>query len=130
MTEADRENEYAWRVELPDARVGCSSRSVAYQVVTSLLPLLHKSVVIQRYDGEEWRLYERVEADDPPLAVVLLARWKALKDYLTKAIDADNAVHSGFIGDGELALAAPFGGLLSANRSTLAKMTELEAGNA
>lgn len=54
-------------------------------------------------------------------------RWAELKDYLCKSIDADTPVHEGYVRDGDLAGAAPFGGLLSANRSTLAKMRELEA---
>ena len=40
----------------------------------------------------------------------------------------DHPVHQGYVKLGDLAGAAPYGGLLSANRSTLAKMRELEAG--
>jgi hypothetical protein len=54
------------------------------------------------------------------------ARWQALKDYLTGCIEADEAVRAGMVADGEDTLAAPFGGLVSANRATLAKMRELE----
>jgi hypothetical protein len=56
------------------------------------------------------------------------ARWHALKDYLAEHIAADESVRQGMVADGETELAAPFGGLVSANRSTLAKMRELEAG--
>ena len=56
------------------------------------------------------------------------AAWQALKDYLAEHITADEAVRQGMVDDGETELAAPFGGLVSANRSTLAKMRELEAG--
>jgi hypothetical protein len=55
-------------------------------------------------------------------------RWQALKDYLGKRIDLDDAVHRGFAAAGDLEGAAPFGGLLAANRATLAKMRDLEAG--
>ena len=51
-----------------------------------------------------------------------------MKDYLAGHITADEAVRVGMVNDGETELAAPFGGLVSANRSTLAKMRELEAG--
>ena len=47
------------------------------------------------------------------------ARWQALKDYLAESIAADEAVRQGMVADGEDAAAAPFGGLVSANRSTL-----------
>jgi hypothetical protein len=56
------------------------------------------------------------------------ARWQALKDYLAERISGDEAVRTGMVADGEHELSAPFGGLVSANRSTLAKMRELEAG--
>lgn len=52
-------------------------------------------------------------------------RWQALKDYLGAQIDADDEVHRGFLESGDHARAAAFGGLLAANRNTLAKMTEL-----
>lgn len=52
--------------------------------------------------------------------------WQALKDYLGKQIDADDRVHQGFLEDGDHVRAAAFGGLLAANRNTLAKMAELE----
>lgn len=55
-------------------------------------------------------------------------RWQALKDYLGEQIDADDAVHRGFLAAGDMATAAPFGGLLAANRATLGKMRELEDG--
>jgi hypothetical protein len=54
------------------------------------------------------------------------ARWQLLKDYLSGCITADEAVRQGMVADGETEKAAPFGGLVSANRSTLAKMRELE----
>jgi hypothetical protein len=54
------------------------------------------------------------------------ARWQALREYLSECIAADEAVRQGMVADGEEALAAPFGGLVSANRSTLKKMRELE----
>jgi hypothetical protein len=54
-------------------------------------------------------------------------RWQALKDYLAKAIDADEKVRVGLVADGQFEQALPYGGLVSANRSTLAKMRELEA---
>ena len=53
-------------------------------------------------------------------------RWQALKEYLGQQIDSDDNVHRGFLAAGNLAIAAPFGGLLTANRTTLAKMRELE----
>jgi hypothetical protein len=56
------------------------------------------------------------------------ARWQALRDYLGERIDADDAVHRGFVAAGDMATAAPLGGLLAANRATLGKMRELEAG--
>jgi hypothetical protein len=59
---------------------------------------------------------------------LMRARWQALKDDLTARINSDQAVHAGFLAAGDMATAAPFGGLLSANRTTLAKMRELEAG--
>jgi len=52
--------------------------------------------------------------------------WQLLKDYLSEHIAADEAVRQGMVADGETELAAPFGGLVSANRSTLARMRELE----
>jgi hypothetical protein len=56
-------------------------------------------------------------------------RWDALKDYLSRLIEQDLAVHKSFLDAGDMATAAPFGGLVSANRSTLAKMRELERGD-
>ena len=55
------------------------------------------------------------------------AAWQTLKDYLAEHITADEAVRVGMVNDGETELAAPFGGLVSANRGTLAKMRELES---
>lgn len=55
-------------------------------------------------------------------------RWSALKDYLRTRIDGDAPVHREYVKAGDLAGAAPFGGLLVANRATLSKMRELEAG--
>jgi hypothetical protein len=55
-------------------------------------------------------------------------RWQALKDYLAERIDADETVRAGLVEHGETKLSGPFGGLVSANRSTLAKMLELETG--
>ena len=52
--------------------------------------------------------------------------WQALKDYLGKQIDADDKVHRGFTEAGDHVRAAAIGGLLTANRNTLAKMSELE----
>jgi hypothetical protein len=54
------------------------------------------------------------------------ARWQAVKDYLGGCILADEAVRAGMVADGETEKSAPFGGLVSANRSTLKKMRELE----
>jgi hypothetical protein len=54
-------------------------------------------------------------------------RWAELKADLIRRIDADVVVFESFRDAGALAEAAPLGGLLSANRSTLAKMRELEA---
>jgi hypothetical protein len=62
----------------------------------------------------------------PEGADVPVDRWNALRDYLSEHIAADEAVRQGMVADGETELAAPFGGLVSANRSTLAKMRELE----
>jgi hypothetical protein len=56
------------------------------------------------------------------------ASWQALKDDLTKRINSDHAVHAEFLAADDIAAASPYGGLLSANRSTLGKMRELEAG--
>jgi hypothetical protein len=56
------------------------------------------------------------------------ASWQGLKDDLTKRITSDQAVHAHFVAAGDMTAAAPYGGLLSANRSTLGKMRELEAG--
>jgi hypothetical protein len=55
------------------------------------------------------------------------ALWQALKDYLGEQIDADDKVHRDYLKSGYHADAAPFGGLLAANRATLAKMSELES---
>ena len=55
------------------------------------------------------------------------SRWTALQEWLADCIDADEAVRLGMVADGETELAAPFGGLVSANRSTLRKMRELES---
>jgi len=80
-------------------------------------------------DAEEWEAIRlataALEAAAPHITD---ARWTALRDYLSENIAADEAVRQGMVADGEDALAAPFGGLVSANRSTLRKMRELEAG--
>jgi hypothetical protein len=55
------------------------------------------------------------------------ASWQALKDDLTERINGDQAVHADFLAAGDMTTAAPYGGLLSANRTTLGKMRELEA---
>jgi len=52
--------------------------------------------------------------------------WAALKDYLGERIDADEAVRKGFTEMGDLDTARAHGCLVSANRSTLAMMRELE----
>jgi len=54
-------------------------------------------------------------------------RWQALKDYLAERIEQDFAVHVDAVNAGDTHGAASYGGLVSANRSTLAKMRELEA---
>jgi hypothetical protein len=53
------------------------------------------------------------------------AIWQALRDDLNRRIDADAKVFESFAGTPQQ---AAFGGLLSANRTTLAKMRELERG--
>lgn len=55
-------------------------------------------------------------------------RWAALKADLIKRIDEDAAVLEGYREAGLLARTPTLGGLLSANRSTLSRMRELEAG--
>src|ERR1035441_2678641 len=62
-----------------------------------------------------------------PAPMTADARWQALKDYLCERIDGDSAVFQGYTDRSDLAGAALTAGQLSANRSTLAKMTELEA---
>ena len=59
--------------------------------------------------------------------MTLEQRWDALKADLIKRIDEDVPVHEAFAKAGDLTTAGPLGGLLSANRATLAKMRELEA---
>ena len=54
------------------------------------------------------------------------ARWQALKDYLGATIDADAKVFDSFAGTPQQ---PAFGGLLTANRNTLAKMADLESGS-
>lgn len=54
--------------------------------------------------------------------------WQVLKDDLTGRIGYDLVSHQAALGAGEDIAAASYGGLVSANRSTLAKMRELEAG--
>jgi hypothetical protein len=56
------------------------------------------------------------------------ARWQALKDYLTQQIEQDSAVAKEARAAGDPLTARSHGALVSANRSTLAKMRELEAG--
>ena len=51
--------------------------------------------------------------------VELERRWQALKDYLCATIDADAKVFDSFAGTPQQ---PAFGGLLTANRNTLAKM--------
>lgn len=53
------------------------------------------------------------------------ARWQALKDDLAARIDSDWAVAEGFR-DMDERVSAAHGSLVSANRTTLAKMHELE----
>jgi len=55
-------------------------------------------------------------------------RWDALKDYLRDRIDSDLAVSQEARAAGYTGTANAHGALVSANRSTLAKMRELEAG--
>ncbi|HEY2090153.1 MAG TPA: hypothetical protein VGH54_29545 [Mycobacterium sp.] len=55
------------------------------------------------------------------------ALWQSLKDDLTTRINSDHGVHAHFVAAGDMTAAAPYGGLLSANRTTLAKMREMEA---
>jgi hypothetical protein len=54
--------------------------------------------------------------------------WAALKDYLTQRIEQDSAVAKGARAAGDPLTARSHGALVTANRSTLAKMRELEAG--
>lgn len=58
------------------------------------------------------------------------ARWSALKDYLVQQIDSDAAVAESFRQVGDRGVSAAHYALVSANRSTLARMRELEAGHA
>lgn len=53
-------------------------------------------------------------------------RWQALKDHLGREIDADARIFDGMPAD--TPGRGGIGGLLSANRNTLAKMRELEKG--
>lgn len=53
--------------------------------------------------------------------------WQELKDYVRQQIDSTFPVHKYAVEAGDMQVAAPLGGILSAHRSTLAKMTELEA---
>ena len=53
-------------------------------------------------------------------------RWQALKDHLKQEIDADARIFDGMPHD--TPGRGGIGGLLSANRNTLAKMRDLEAG--
>ena len=53
-------------------------------------------------------------------------RWQALKGYLSTQIKQDDAVRASFHEMGDTATASAHGALVSANRSTLAKMRELE----
>ena len=55
--------------------------------------------------------------------VELERRWQALKDYLCATIDADAKLIDSYAGTPQQ---PAFGGLLTANRNTLAKMAELE----
>jgi hypothetical protein len=52
--------------------------------------------------------------------------WAALKDHLARVIEQDLLVHQQALDADDVATAASFGALVSANRSTLAKMRELE----
>lgn len=56
------------------------------------------------------------------------ARWQSLKDYLTRQIEQDVATAEDFRRAGDTGAAAAHYALVSANRSTLAKMRELEGG--
>lgn len=52
--------------------------------------------------------------------------WAALKEYLGRQIEQDLAVHQEALDAGDSVTASAHGALVSANRSTLAKMRELE----
>lgn len=56
--------------------------------------------------------------------------WAALKDYLAGQVESDLAVSMSFREMGDEFTAAVHGALVSANRGTLAKMRELENGEA
>lgn len=59
----------------------------------------------------------------------LAAQRNAIRSALVDATNRElRLTGGGMVNDGETELAAPFGGLVSANRATLAKMRELEAG--
>lgn len=55
--------------------------------------------------------------------------WDALKAHLSLQVEQDSAVMRSFRQAGDEASASSYGGLVSANSSTLAKMQALEAGN-
>jgi hypothetical protein len=69
---------------------------------------------------------ERLPARTAAAPKTLGQCWAALKDYLGERIDADEAVRKGFTEMGDLDTARAHGCLVSANRSTLAMMRELE----
>jgi hypothetical protein len=56
------------------------------------------------------------------------ACWQELREFVTQQIDNTYLVHKHAVETGDRQVFAPLGGILSAHRSTLSKMTELEAG--
>lgn len=130
--------DYRWRGIKRDGTPATGVMSMTESHLASVVEDRFKSgwvILIVEQNGREVARIGRNDsgkrtwwAEGPPTAPITSdERWAALRDYLNGQITADAATHQGFLAAGDLDSAAPFGGLLSANRSTLAKMHELEA---
>lgn len=95
----------------------------------------HGLVVTRRIFRNGFRVESEYGVRVEPLPAMTVAGpltpgqcWAALKDHLSRQVEQDLKVHQEAVAAGDTASAASHGALVSANRGTLAKMRELEAG--
>lgn len=115
-----------FKIYRPDDK--CRNWMGAFQLAISDDRYFHGGTLADAKEQAERWLERFVSYLGAPFPETPDARWSALKDYLTRQIERDIAAAEGFRSTGDTGAGAAHYALVSANRSTLAKMRELEAG--